>query len=59
MAMAQARLLDKYNARKSHFMNMETMKANLITQLLGAFEPTYFETIIIVPTGYGQRILHD
>jgi hypothetical protein len=40
-------------------MNMETMVSNLIAQLLGAFDPTYFETLLVGPTMYGQRTLHD
>ena len=58
-ATERARILAEYEANKSHFMNMETMEANLIAQLLGAFDPTYFETLIVGPTGYGHRILND
>ena len=58
-AMAQARLMAEYEACKSHFMNMEMMEANIIAQLLGSFDPTYFETLLIGPTGLGQRTLHE
>ena len=58
-ATERARILAEYEANKSHFMNMETMEANLIAQLLGAFDPTYFETLLVGPTGYGQRTLHE
>jgi hypothetical protein len=55
----QARILADYEANKSHFMNIETMAANLIVQLLAAFDPTYFETLLVGPNGCGQCIIHE
>ena len=51
MAMEQAHILAKYEAHKSQFMNMETMEANFIMQLLGTFDPTYFKTLLVGLTG--------